>query len=408
MMRTFLPSALSQLESPSAIQLLGLSNADLSEEGDIDIISAPPSTQPHIRHQTRQQHHARGEAEHPELLNPSTVRPTADGITANAAIHSNPGITDTPITTVTQSHSLMQPHPQPHPQRNDETEAMERQPQQIPQHVPSENHRTLQHARGIVRPSTTQSQPQPPQTAAQAELHASRSVPADNPDTAREQLLRERTVRREATTSIALHRPARAVSEDGDVTHERPSSSFHIEPPSPQISNPLLPHNIQNPLTRLTPNLLACTRILSGRNLLTMNDITRFARPVFDPLAFLLEHVCEPSHVPVKIRPCDLRPALAKQIHSAMALTPDGFVAAMTTHPPTPAGRPRFAYHIPECSLPNSRTVPGTLPFEIVSPLHISGGMGGRYHYCIYAVVPCSSPLASLSQPSPPSVVNHV
>ena len=43
------------------------------------------------------------------------------------------------------------------------------------------------------------------------------------------------------------------------------------------------------------------------------------------------------------------------------------------------------------------------IPFEIVSPLHISGGMGGRYHYCIYAVVPCSSPLAALSQPTPPS-----
>ena len=70
----------------------------------------------------------------------------------------------------------------------------------------------------------------------------------------------------------------------------------------------------------------------------------------------------------VKIRPCDLRPALAKLIHSAMTLTPDGFVAAMTTHPPTPAGRPRFAYHIPECSLPNPHTVPGTLPFEISSP----------------------------------------
>jgi hypothetical protein len=220
MMRTFLPSTLPQLESPSAIQLLGLSNADLSEEGDIDIVSAPPSTQPHTRHQIRQHHHARGEAEHPEILNPSTVRPTADGITANATVHTNPSIADTPITTVTQSHSLMQPHPQPHPQRNDETKAIERQPQQIPQHVPSESHRTLQHARGIVRPSTTQSQPQPPQSAAQAELHASRSVPADNPGTAREQMLRERTVRCEATTSIAPHRPARAASEDGDVTHE--------------------------------------------------------------------------------------------------------------------------------------------------------------------------------------------
>jgi hypothetical protein len=107
---------------------------------------------------------------------------------------------------------------------------------------------------------------------------------------------------------------------------------------------------------------------ISGRNLLTMNDIARFARPAFDPLAFLLELVCESTQVPVKIRPHDLRPTLAKLIQSAMTLTPDGFVAAMITHPPTPAGRPRFAYHIPECSLPNPHTVPGTLPFEISSP----------------------------------------
>ena len=60
---------------------------------------------------------------------------------------------------------------------------------------------------------------------------------------------------------------------------------------------------------------------------LAMNDIARFARLfTFDPLAFLLEHVCESTQVPVKIRPCDLRPALAKLIHSAMTLPPDGFV----------------------------------------------------------------------------------
>ena len=136
-----------------------------------------------------------------------------------------------------------------------------------------------------------------------------------------------------------------------------------------------------------------------------MNDLARFARPTFNPLAFLLEHVCDPTQAPVKIRPCDLRPALAKLIHSATTLTPDGFVAAMTTHPPTTTGRPRFAYHIRECTLPNSLT----LPLEIVSPLHISGVMGGRYHYCIYAVVLRSSSLAifcqatpSNSKPSPP------
>jgi hypothetical protein len=151
-------------------------------------------------------------------------------------------------------------------------------------------------------------------------------------------MLRERSVRLETSTrqSSKTDRPAvNAALEEDDVTHERPSSSFHIQPPSPQMSTlllPLLPHNIYAPRAKLTPNLLACARILSGRNLLTMNDIARFARPAFDPLAFLLEHVCESTQVPVKIRPRDLRPALAKLIHSAMTLTPDGFVAAMTTH----------------------------------------------------------------------------
>ena len=110
------------------------------------------------------------------------------------------------------------------------------------------------------------------------------------------------------------------------------------------------------------------------RNLPAMHYIARFARPTFDPLAFLLEHVCDPTQVPVKIKPCDLRPALAKLIHSAMTLSPiDGFVAAMTTHPPTPTGRPHFVYHIPECTLPNSLT----LPLEIVSPLHSHLGRHG-------------------------------
>jgi hypothetical protein len=50
MMRTFLPSTLSQPELPSAIQLLGSSNVDLREMGDDDIVAAPPGTQPHSRH----------------------------------------------------------------------------------------------------------------------------------------------------------------------------------------------------------------------------------------------------------------------------------------------------------------------------------------------------------------------
>ena len=116
-----------------------------------------------------------------EPPNPSTVRSTCTaGINASASIHTNPNIIDTPITTVTQSHPPIQPRPQPHPQRNVETVRQwgGRQLQQPPQHVPSENHLTLQHASGIVRASTTQSHPQPPHSAAQAELPTPQSMPA--------------------------------------------------------------------------------------------------------------------------------------------------------------------------------------------------------------------------------------
>ena len=189
-------------------------------------------------------------------------------------------------------------------------------------------------------------------SAAQDGLPPLHGIPVDNIDTLQEQVQQEGRERPETSTPTVRHQLAHAASAGHDVTHEWLSPSFHIRQLSPQISTPLLPRNIHNPLSKLTPNILACARILSGRNLLTMNDIARFARPTFDPLAFLLEHVCESTQVPVKIRPHDLRPALAKLIQSAMALTPDGFVAAMTTHPQTPAGRPRFAYHIRSPSVP--------------------------------------------------------
>ena len=46
MMRTFLPSTLSQPELPSAIQLLGSSNVDLHGMGDSDIVTTPPDLSP--------------------------------------------------------------------------------------------------------------------------------------------------------------------------------------------------------------------------------------------------------------------------------------------------------------------------------------------------------------------------
>ena len=62
---------------------------------------------------------------------------------------------------------------------------------------------------------------------------------------------------------------------------------------------------------RLTPNLLACARLFSGRALLAMNNLARFVRPTFDPCAFLLEHVCDSSQATICVTPREITPALA-------------------------------------------------------------------------------------------------
>ena len=98
--------------------------------------------------------------------------------------------------------------------------------------------KTTSHCNARVRPSTTQSHPQPPHSAAQAEMPTPQSIPADNPDTGREQLLWDGNVRLETSMPVVQHRPARAaLQEEDDVTHERPSSSFHIQHPSPQMTD---------------------------------------------------------------------------------------------------------------------------------------------------------------------------
>ena len=77
--------------------------------------------------------------------------------------------------------------------------------------------------------------------------------------------------------------------------------------------------------TRFTPNLLACARLLSGRALLAMSDLACFARPSFDPCAFLLEHVCDSSQAAICVTPREITPALTSMIHSALVLTTDGW-----------------------------------------------------------------------------------
>ena len=83
---------------------------------DNDIVTTPPSMQPHSHHQARLQHQTRGDAEHLESPTPCAIRPTTNGINANASVHINPSTADPPITTATHSHPPLQPHPQSHPQ----------------------------------------------------------------------------------------------------------------------------------------------------------------------------------------------------------------------------------------------------------------------------------------------------
>ena len=52
---------------------------------------------------------------------------------------------------------------------------------------------------------------------------------------------------------------------------------------------------------RFTPNLLACARLLSGRALLAMSDLARFARPNFDPCAFLLHESKSPIRGVIRV-----------------------------------------------------------------------------------------------------------
>ena len=108
MLRAFLPSALLQPQVPNAIQMNFSSSTDLHRVGDSNIVTTLPSIQPHGHHQARQQHHARGDAEHLEPPTPCTIRPTANGINANASVHINPSTAEPPITTAALSDGAPQ------------------------------------------------------------------------------------------------------------------------------------------------------------------------------------------------------------------------------------------------------------------------------------------------------------
>ena len=83
------------------------------------------------------------------------------------------------------------------------------------------------------------------------------------------------------------------------------------------------------PVSPITPRLLACAQILSGRSLLTESDIARFGRQHFDHCAFLTEHVCANDQVAVHVQPQTLSPVMATFIQSALLTTSTALTSAI-------------------------------------------------------------------------------
>eukprot|EP00326_Haptolina_ericina_P001739 CAMPEP_0181215172 /NCGR_PEP_ID=MMETSP1096-20121128/25865_1 /TAXON_ID=156174 ORGANISM="Chrysochromulina ericina, Strain CCMP281" /NCGR_SAMPLE_ID=MMETSP1096 /ASSEMBLY_ACC=CAM_ASM_000453 /LENGTH=132 /DNA_ID=CAMNT_0023306997 /DNA_START=677 /DNA_END=1072 /DNA_ORIENTATION=- len=121
------------------------------------------------------------------------------------------------------------------------------------------------------------------------------------------------------------------------------------------------------PVSPITPRLLACAQILSGRSLLTESDIARFGRQHFDHCAFLTEHVCANDQVAVHVQPQTLSPVMATFIQSALLTTSTALTSAIVrAH--TTDGRTRFDLYAPEP--PSHPTNP-----QRVAPAFITGPM---------------------------------
>ena len=159
--------------------------------------------------------------------------------------------------------------------------------------------------------------------------------------------------------------------------------------------------------TRVTPNLLACARLLSGRALLTMSGLARFTRPSFDPCAFLSEHVCDSNQATICVAPHEITPTLTTLIHSALVLTTDGHVAALTRRPPHTDPRPPlrstlthpFDLCMPDCDPPAVR------PSRPIGPNNLTGAMAGVFFASLCIVAPSTSPIMYIrSTPSQSAV----
>ena len=155
----------------------------------------------------------------------------------------------------------------------------------------------------------------------------------------------------------------------------------------------------RGPVSPITPRLLACAQILSGRNLLTESDIARFGRQHFDHCAFLTEHVCTDDQIAVHVQPQSLSPVMTTFIASAL-LTTSANSSSAIIRARTADGRTRFDLFTPEppAYLANPQRI---------APAFIAGPMALANIVAIFAVVPRTSPLAvphtrTLPPPAPP------
>ena len=103
----------------------------------------------------------------------------------------------------------------------------------------------------------------------------------------------------------------------------------------------------RGPVSPITPRLLACAQILSGRNLLTESDIARFGRQHFDHCAFLTEHVCTDDQIAVHVQTQSLSPVMTTFIASAL-LTTSANSSSAIIRARTADGRTRFDLFTPE------------------------------------------------------------
>jgi hypothetical protein len=117
------------------------------------------------------------------------------------------------------------------------------------------------------------------------------------------------TPNHEQTTSGSEHQaqgaprtaPAWTAASAASMTHCHTAA---IATPQQQAGSPSSGTIVMNrvPVSPITPRLLACAQILSGRSLLTESDIARFGRQHFDHCAFLTEHVCANDQVAVHVQ----------------------------------------------------------------------------------------------------------